>query len=278
MAKDKTKKELKKVKDEMTFIEHLEELRWHLVRSLSAIMIIFIVLFLFKNFVFNYIVLAPKNEGFLSYRVACAFSDWVGLGDMLCFSPYSFEIINVELGEKFMSHIKVSFILAIVIGFPYIFYEFWKFVKPGLYKNEQKAVRGIVWICSFLFYLGISFGYFVIAPFAINFLAGYDLSEVVTKVSITSFVSFLIMFTAPAGLVFELPIVVYFLSKLGIVTPEFMKKYRRHAMLLILIVAAVITPPDVVSQFLIAIPLYILYEISIVISKRAYKSYQKSLE
>ncbi|MFT5385639.1 MAG: sec-independent protein translocase protein TatC [Saprospiraceae bacterium] len=157
--------------------------------------------------------------------------------------------------------------MGIVFGFPYIFWEFWRFIKPGLYPDEKKAARGVVFVCSFLFITGVCFGYFIISPFAITFLVGYDLGAISTP-SLASYVDYMTMFTLPVGIVFELPVVVYFLTKIGLVTPSFLKSYRKHAFVIIIILAAVITPPDVITQFLVGIPLYILYEISIVISKR----------
>ncbi len=262
---------------EMSFFDHLEELRWHIIKAVLAVVICFIILFVAKDFVYDDIVLAPMSVDFWSYKLICNLSHNVGLGARMCFEPVAFDIVQIELGEKFFNHIKVSFVLGFVLAFPFVFREIWGFIKPGLYPNEQKAVRGIVFICSLLFFTGILFGYYVIAPFAINFLAGYDLGQIVTQVSITSFVNFMVMFTLPAGLVFELPIVVYFLSKVGLLTPSFMRTYRRHAIIIILMLAALITPPDIVTQFLIGIPLYILYELSIFICAREYKKYEKSL-
>ncbi|MEL6987572.1 MAG: twin-arginine translocase subunit TatC, partial [Bacteroidota bacterium] len=165
--------------------------------------------------------------------------------------------------------LKVSFWMGIIIGFPYLFYEFWKFVKPGLYEKEIKAARGIVFVCSMLFIIGILFGYFIISPFAISFLSNYTIGDqVASEVTLSSLVNTMTMFTLPVGIVFELPIVIYFLSKIGLVTPEFLKKYRKHAFVVILVVSAIITPPDVITQLLIGFPLYMLYEISIRISKR----------
>ncbi len=262
---------------EMSFLEHLEELRWHIIRSLLAVVLVGIVLFLLKNWLFDQIIYGPTQENFFSYRAICGFSEWVGLGDRMCFIPPEFRKLAIGFGEPFIIHIKVSFVLGIIVAFPYIFWEFWRFVKPGLYQKERSASRGVVLICSLLFLLGVLFGYFIIAPFAINFLAGYSLPGVENSPTVSSFINYMIMFTAPAGAIFELPVVVYFLSKVGLVTPELMKKYRKHSIIIILMLAAVITPPDVVTQFLIGIPLFFLYEISIIISRRASKQYQESL-
>jgi len=266
-----------KNEEEMSFFDHLEEFRWHIIRSMIAIIVVAIGLFIAKNFVFDTLILGPKNVDFFSYRVICSLSNLIGLGDAMCFTPVKFELMTTGMGEAFLMHVKVSLILGFIMAFPFVFWEFWKFIKPGLYQEEQKSVRGIVFICSILFFIGVCFGYFIISPFAVNFLAGYEIEGVANKVTLESMVNYMVMFTAPAGLIFELPVVVYFLSKVGLLTPEFMKQYRRHAIVGILAVSAIITPPDITTQFLIGIPLYILYEISIGISARMAKKYEESL-
>ncbi len=261
---------------EMGFLDHLEELRWHIIRSVAVIFVIGIALFLNKEFLFGTIILGPKNPNFLSYQAIYALSDAVGLGrSAIGELPVKFTLEAVDLGEQFLTHIKVSFILGFIVAFPYVFWEVWRFIKPGLYDTERKAVRGIVFICSFLFFLGVSFGYFVVSPFAVNFLAGYQIADVETAPRLSSFVNYMVMFTAPAGLIFELPVVVYFFAKLGLVTGDIMKQYRRHAIIIILMVSAIITPPDIVTQFLIGIPLFFLYEISINIANRVEKKLKK---
>ena len=265
----KAVKEKEVIEKEMSFLDHLEELRWHIIRSLLSIVVFGTIVFLFKDFVFNTIILGPKNPDFPTYRIIC------GISETLCFSPPDFKLLPRELGEQFITHLKVSAWLGIIISFPYIFWELWRFVKPGLYKNEQKAARGIVFICSSLFLIGVLFGYYIISPFAVSFLAGYNISdEIISSPTLASYVNNVTMFTVPTGIIFELPIVVYFLSRIGLVTPELMKNYRRHAIIIILLFAAIITPPDVVTQFLIGLPVFFLYEMSIHISRRAYKKYQ----
>ncbi len=246
---------------EMSFLDHLEELRWHIVRSVVSIFIFGIITFLAKDFVFNTLIAGPKSDWFPTYRMLC------GLTEGLCFKPPKFDLITVGLGESFIVHLKASFFLGLTISFPYIFWEMWKFIKPGLYDDEKQAARGMVFVCSFLFVMGVCFGYFVVAPVAVSFLAGYDVGAIST-VSITSYVNYLTMFTIPVGIIFELPVLVYFLAKVGLISAAFMRKYRRHAIVLILVLSAFITPPDVVTQFLIGIPLFFLYEISIIIAKR----------
>jgi sec-independent protein translocase protein TatC len=253
---------------EMSFLEHLEELRWHIIRSLIAIMSAGIILFIFQRWLFDTVIFGPTRKDFLSYRVICDLSNSIGLGDIMCFNPPDFAKIAIGFGEPFIMSIKVSFVMGFIISFPYVLWEVWKFIKPGLYAKERKAARGMVAICSFLFLLGVLFGYYIIAPFAVNFLAGYNIPGVQNTPTMSSFINYMIMFTAPAGLIFELPIIVYFLSKVGLVTPEGMKQYRKHSIIGILMLAALITPPDVVTQFLIGIPLYLLYEVSIIVSAR----------
>ena len=248
---------------EMSFLDHIEELRWHIIRSLISVVVIGITVFLSKDMVVA-ILFGPKHPDFVTYQFFCKY-----FGTMCNIS--SFEIIQRDLGEDFFTHISTSFWIGIMVSFPYIFWEIWRFVKPGLYPNEKKAARGIVFICSTLFFLGVLFGYFVIAPFAIEFLSGYTFGENQNTVTLSSYVSYITMITLPAGLVFQLPVFAFFLGKIGIISSDLMKKFRKHAAVVILLIAAIITPPDVITQCLIAVPLLILYEISIVIIKRIEK-------
>jgi len=261
------------VEKEMSFVEHLEELRWHLIRSLIAIVIFAVLAFVFRQFVFDFIIFGPRHDDFPTYRFFCM------LSDATCFTPEKFEIKPIQMGEEFFTAIKVAFWMGFIASFPYLFYEFWRFIKPGLYEKESKAAKGIVLSCSLLFITGVSFGYFIIAPFAINFLIGFDVGAMVsTAPTLSSYVNYMTLFTIPTGILFQLPIFVYFFSIIGLLTPAVMKKYRKHAFIVILIIAAIATPPDVVTQFLVGVPVYILYEFSILISARASKKYQASLK
>lgn len=256
---------------EMSFFEHLEALRWHIIRSLIAILLIGVILFVNKDFVFRQVIFGPKHADFWTYRLFCSIGDW------LCFSPAPFEIITRDLAEKFTTHITVSFVLGIVLAFPYIFWEFWSFIRPGLYPKEQKAARGIVLVCSGLFITGVLFGYYFIAPFAISFLAGYELADTMATPTLSSYVNYMVMFTLPIGLVFEMPIISFFLTKAGVLNAKVLRKVRRYAIVIILLVAGILTPsPDMVSQLILATPLYLLYEASIIISAREGK--RKRLE
>lgn len=253
---------------EMSFLDHLEALRWHIVRAGAAVLVITIIVFLCKSFVFGTVVLGPTRGDFPTYGFFCSLGEFLGMGSQLCMAVPQFDWVTPEFGEKFIIHIRVSIIIGFILSFPYIFYEIWKFVKPGLYEPEQKAARGVVFICSALFATGVLFGYYVIAPFAVTFLMNYELEGVRSAPALSSYISYLSLFTVPAGIVFQLPVFVYFLARVGLVTADFMRQYRKHALVVILILSAMITPPDVITQILLGFPLFGLYEASIMIARR----------
>ncbi len=258
-----------KDKDNLSFFEHLEELRWHIIRSLAAILVVAIVAFVNKSFLFDVVIFGPTHTSFLSYRVLCWLGETLNVKGQFCLQEIPFKIINLDMAGQFVTHIKISFIAGLIIASPYVFWEIWRFVKPGLYEREIHAARGLVGICAALFITGILFGYFVIVPFSVNFLGSYHVSaSVENTINLGSYITVISMISLAAGLIFELPIFVYFLSKIGLITPEFMKRYRKHAIVVTLVVAAVLTPPDVTSQVLIALPILLLYEISISVSRR----------
>lgn len=253
----------------MTFIEHLEELRWHLIRALAAISIITVIIFMAKNFVFYKVILGPSNANFFTYKTICAIGKQLQLGNSFCFEDLPFKIINTDMAGQFLIHLKTSFVLGFIVAFPYVLYEIWKFIEPGLYTNEKKYTSGIVLFGSFFFFVGVVFGYLVLAPFSINFLGSYSVSDTVKNtINLASYISTLTTLVLASGVVFELPMIVYILSKLGLITANDMRTYRKHGFLAMLIFAAIITPPDFTSQIIIALPLYILYECSILIAKR----------
>lgn len=248
---------------EMGFLDHLEELRWHVIRAAIVIVIFAIVALVYQEWIFKNIIFAPKNADFPTYHFFC----W--LSEHTCFSPPELTLITRELGEQFFMGITVSLYMGFIVSFPYVFYEFWKFIKPGLHDTERRVAQSLVLATSLLFTLGVLFGYYIIAPFAISWLGGYTVGvDAINSPTLASYVNYLTMFTLPTGLAFELPIVMYFLAKTGIVGPNILKKYRRHALLIIFVVAAIITPPDALTQVLVGIPVYILYEVSIVIVAR----------
>jgi len=259
-------------KKEQGFFDHLEELRWCLIRSAISILIFSGLAFISKNFIFDHIILGPKSPDFITNRVLCKLSEIFNT-PILCINQNSFEIKSIYMSGQFMAHIKISIIAGIIMAFPYIIFEIWKFIKPALYPHEIKAIKGVVFYTSLLFLIGILFGYYIITPMSINFLGNYKVSEsVANEINLMSYVSTVTSVTLATGIVFELPIFILFLSKINLVTPEFLKKYRRHAIILILIFAAIITPPDVFSQILVSIPMMILYEVSILISKKVQKN------
>lgn len=268
----------KKLPNEMSFLEHLEELRWHLVRSILAVMLFAILAFLFKDFIFTKVILLPKTPGFITNRLFCAFGEWVHI-DKLCINSNPFQVINTQMAGQFMTHIMISMIVGVIVAFPYIFYEFWLFFKPALYQNEKQYARGAVFFSSVLFIAGILFGYYLIVPLSVNFLGSYSVSkEVVSMINLRSYISTISSISLASGLVFELPVMVFFLTKVGLVTPEFLKKYRRHSVVIILTLAAIITPPDIFSQVMVCIPLIFLYEVSIVISRRIIAKQEAELD
>jgi len=260
----------------MTFLDHLEALRWHLVRSAAAILLIAVVAFMNKEIVFDGIIMAPKRTDFLTYRVLCDLSAKYNLD--MCLDKVDFSVVNLNMSGQFTTHMWIAFMAGFVLGFPYLIWEIWRFVKPALSQKEIGYSRGIVFFTSVLFLLGVGFGYFIITPLSINFLGNYKVSaEIANSISMDSYINTVTVLSMSTGLVFELPMVVYFLSKLGVITPAFMRQYRRHAMVVNLIVAALITPsPDVTSQLMVAIPLFLLYEISIYVSAVVVRGREKA--
>lgn len=264
-------------KDDMSFLDHLEELRFRLMRAVIAIFVFGIVLFIFKDFVFEEIIFAPRRMDFASFRAWCWISHQLTLGDKLCVTAIDYEIINTTMLGKFTAHILVSLIGGFIAAFPFVFYQFWAFIKPGLRKSEVQSVRGISFFTALLFFSGVLFGYFVIAPLSLQFLGNYELSDVKSTITIMSYMKLVASITLAAGIIFQLPVVVYFLSKIGLVTPELLKKFRRHALVVVLIISAIITPPDLTSQILVSLPVLLLYELSIIISRRVNKRREKQM-
>lgn len=264
---------------EMSFIEHLEVLRWHLVRSAAVLVVVAIVIFIFVDWVFDHIIFAPAQTGFITYRALCDFGHWLHLGDVLCMPPIDIRLLGSTVSGPFMSAINISFMSAIIIAFPYLLWEIWRFVKPALTKKEVSYAQGSFWWVSLCFFLGAAFGYFLLAPFTFNFLANFHLGTggvYEYLPTLDDYIDTLTSLILGCGIAFEMPIIVYVLSKLGIINPKFLKTYRKYAYVIILIVAAVITPsPDWTSQTIVAVPLILLYEISIMLSKRVAKEKEK---
>ncbi len=258
----------KKNEGEMSFLEHLEILRWHIIKAFLGILVFAIIAFVFKDIVFNKIILAPKMPEFITNRLLCDLGRQVNI-HKLCINSRPLEVISIKMAGQFNMHIMVSLIAGLIVSFPYVFFQFWRFIVPALYLKEKKHTRGAVFYSSVLFMLGVVFGYFVIVPLSVNFLGGYSVSDQVTnQINLISYVSTIASVVLAAGIIFELPILVFFLTKAGLVTPADLKTYRKHSLIIILALSAFITPPDIFSQVLVSFPLIILYEAGISISKR----------
>jgi sec-independent protein translocase protein TatC len=254
------------IQGEMTFLEHLEELRWHIIRSLLAIVVLAIVAFSFSRYIFDYILIAPQNPGFFTNYWLCKLAALTN-SPSLCINTKPLKLINTMLFGQFSIDMKVSAMSGLILASPYVFWEFWRFMAPAFHSSERKHISGAVFAISALFLVGVLFGYYIIVPFTIHFLGTYSVSnQVENLISINSYFSTVASSVLASGLIFELPVLTYFLSKIGLVTPKFLRKYRRHAIIVILIVAAVISSPDVISQIMVSIPLVFLYEISIWVS------------
>jgi len=253
---------------EMSFLDHLEELRWHVVRSIVAIVIFMIAAFVNIEWIFTNILFAPGRVDFPTFRWLCKLGEWVGSKEAFCVDEIPFKIQSRLMTGQFTMSITASFVIGLVVAFPYVAWEVWRFIKPGLYNKERKSSRGAVASVSFLFLTGVLFGYYIMSPLMISFLANYTISDmIVNEFDITSYIGTIVTVVFGCGLLFQLPVVMYFLTKVGIVTPQFLRQYRKHAVVIILILGAIVTPSaDPLSQALISLPLYLLYEISILIS------------
>ena len=253
---------------EMSFLDHLEDLRWHLIRSVFAILIAASIAFISKDFIFNDVLFGPKNIDFFTYDLLCKISKSIGLDESFCINEMPFTIQSRTMSGQFSAHIWISITAGFIISFPYVIYQFWSFISPGLYQNEKKNARGFIFISSLLFFIGVLFGYYIVTPLSINFLGSYSVSnEITNEFDLDSYVGLIRASVIASGLIFELPIIIYCLTKIGLVTPEIMVKYRKFALVIVLVLSAIITPPDIASQIIVAIPIVILYQISIYISK-----------
>ncbi|GAA0877538.1 twin-arginine translocase subunit TatC [Algoriphagus jejuensis] len=255
----------------MSFLDHLEALRFHLLRSIAAILILSVLAFIAKPIVFGVVILGPSKVDFFTYRMLCELSNYLGIA-ALCIDELPFTIQSRQMTGQFTMHMTSSFMVGFILAFPYVFWEVWRFISPGLYDKEKSAANGAVFFVSLLFLTGAAFGYFVLSPLSINFLANYQLDPtILNEFDITSYVTTLTMLVLASAIMFQLPVVIYFLSMSGLVTSKMLKEYRKHSVVVILILSAIITPPDVISQLLIAMPILVLYEIGIGIAKRLEK-------
>lgn len=256
---------------EMTFLDHIEELRWHIIRSLIAVLTASIVVFIYAEWIYEHIITGPTHSDFISYRWLCRFGKFMGT-ESLCMKEINLTLQNTEMSGQFLLSFSSSFMMGFIVAFPYIFWEFWKFLKPALNPAELKHARGIVFWSSILFFFGVVFGYLILAPFTINFFANYQLSPDIKNIfTIKNYYESLSDMVLGMGIVFELPIVVFFLSRVGILTPRLMRVHRRYAIVILIFLSEIITPPDWFSWLIVFVPVYLLYEISISISARAEK-------
>ncbi|QZT36311.1 twin-arginine translocase subunit TatC [Halosquirtibacter xylanolyticus] len=261
---------------EMSFIEHLEELRWHLVRACLSVLICSVVAFMNRSVIFDEIILWPKDPNFWTYEKLNQMMAWIHeqlpFIESSSFNIRPIEIQNIMMSGQFSTHIKVSIVMGFILAFPYVFYQVWGFVRPALYNTEKRVASGAVFVSSLLFIVGVLFGYFIILPLSLQFLAGYEVSsQVSNQIQLSSYIGTVTSIVFSGGVVFELPVIAFFFSKIGLLTPEFMRTYRKHSYVALLLLSAIITPPDVFSQVLVCIPLVFLYEVSIYISRAVNK-------
>ena len=256
----------------MSFLDHLEELRRRLFRAMIPVVFFTIIAFIYMDDIFKYVIIAPAKPDFWTYRVLCQLGDkmhlWFGIQNQICVEKIDFVLQSRTLTGQFTMYMTSGFVAGFVMAFPFFFWQLWKFVEPALNPNERKNAQGGIFFVSSLFFVGILFGYYILSPLSINFLANFKINEEISNFfDVTSYISTLLMMILGCGLMFQLPVVVYILSKLGIMTPGIMRKYRRHAIVVILIIAAILTPtPDFLTQTLVGTPIIILYELSIFIS------------
>jgi sec-independent protein translocase protein TatC len=262
---------------EMSFLNHLEELRWHLIRATIAVVVMGTVAFILKDFIFDTLIFGPtKKDTFPTYKLLCKGAQLLGFEGTFCDTQFPFRIQSRTPAGQFSAHIWTSITAGFIVAFPYILYEFWRFVSPGLYRNERRSARGFIIVASLLFFTGVLFGYYVVTPLSINFLGTYQVSEAVfNDFDLSSYIGLVRACALASGLIFELPIIIYFLTSIGLVTPQFLRKYRKFALVIVLIISAIITPPDIASQVIVAIPVIVLYEVSIFISKAVIRRQNK---
>ena len=266
------KKESGEEKAEMSFVDHLEVLRGHLFRSVLAIAVGAIVFIVYDDFIVKEVLMGPTHADFPTYKWLCNFGHAVGLGDKMCMKEIGLKMQSTSVSGQFSMYFTLIFVGGIIVAFPYIFWEFWRFVKPALTKKELSKTRGVIFWVSLLFFSGILFGYFIIAPYTVNFFATFQLDENIENIwTITSYIDTLVPLILGSGLAFQLPLVMFFLAKVGLMSPDFLRRNRKYAIIIILILAGIITPPDVISQVICTIPLMLLYEISIWLTAKVQK-------
>ncbi len=261
---------------EMSFIGHIDELRKHLFRSAIAVTIGAIIVGIYRNFIIKKVLMGPTHADFATYTYLCKLGQKLGLKNELCLTQINVKMQSNTVAGQFTVFLNIVLIGGLIIAFPYVFWQFWKFVKPALKRNELQNTSGVIFWVSLLFFIGVLFGYFVIAPYTINFFSNFSMDDNIENLwTINSYFSTTVPLILGSGLAFQLPLVLYFLAKVGIVGSRFLKKYRRHAILIITVAVSIITPPDVLSTIICSIPLIVLYEISIRLIMGVEKKQQK---
>jgi len=252
----------------MSFLDRLEEFRWLLVRSAIAIVIGSIIAFIFTPFIFDNIIFGPKDPNFITYDWFCSLSQAFGFDDSFCVKEIPIRIQSREMSAQFSAHMWMAITVGIILTFPFLLWEFWKFVSPALYQKEKKYAVGFLIATSLLFFTGVLFGYYIVCPMSINFLGNYSVSkEVFNDIDLNSYITLIKTASIACGLLFELPIIIFFLTKMGLVDSIILRNARKYVVVIILILAGLITPPDAISQIIVSIPILILYEISIIMSR-----------
>jgi sec-independent protein translocase protein TatC len=264
---------------EMSFVDHLEELRWHLVRAVIAILICAIVVFIYSDFVVHQIIFAPTRPDFVSSQWMCRLGRSIGIGDGLCFKGMDAKFQSNTMMGQFVSSFTIAFVGGFIMAFPYVFWEFWKFIRPALSEKERRKTTGVIFWVSFLFFTGVAFGYFIIAPFMVSFYFNYTMSpQIIVLPTFSDYLENLFYTTVGIGLLFQMPLLIMVLARVGFITAAFLRKYRRHAFVVILIAAAIITPTtDPFSLTIVTIPLYILFEASIALAARVNKKQEAKM-
>lgn len=262
----------------MSFLDHLEELRWHLIRATLAVVICAFAAFLAKDFIFDVLLFGPSKPGFPTYDYLCQAAKALGMDESVCFTETPYDIQSRTMGGQFNAHVWTSILAGFIIAFPYVLWQFWKFISPGLNEKERKSSKGFIFFASILFFVGVLFGYYIVCPLSLNFLGNYQVSEIVkNQFDLSSYISLVRSTVIASGLIFELPMIIFILVRVGLVTASGLKKYRKIALVIILVLAAIITPPDVVSLIIVCIPLLLLYEASIYIARFTEKKERKKV-
>lgn len=265
---------------EMSFLGHLEELRWHLVRSAAVVIILAVAFFVYSEKVYDYFLLAHIQSDFITYQVFCDIFQLFGLDSDFCHVSFADKKLqSIEVTSQLMNSLWSSIILGVIVAFPYLLWEIWRFISPGLTQNEIKKSRGFIVIASLLFFIGVWFSFYVIAPISIHFLYNFQISgNIENNFTLQSHISLVTNLLIGVSIIFELPVVIYFLTKIGLLTPQFLRKYRKHSLVMVLVISAIITPPDIASQIIVSIPIMILYEIGIIVSSRVIKNQLKDAQ